>query len=74
MNDPGLVREVVVAVEALIVEPRGGTVSGGGKRARPVGTRDYLGREVVDRHFEGEAVRFRPAASQCLFAARRYDV
>jgi hypothetical protein len=29
---------------------------------------------VVDRHFEGEAVRLSGSAAQYSFAARRYDV
>ena len=50
MDDARLVREVVVPVEPLVVQPRRRAIGGGRQRARSGSARDDLGREMVDRH------------------------
>ena len=50
MNDAGLVRELMVAPEPVVVQLGRGTVSGARDGARSVRAADNLGGEVVDRH------------------------
>ena len=69
MHDAGLVAEVVVAFQPLVVQPRGRTVGARGHGAGPVGAADHLGAEMVDRH------RRLPCSSCHPFSsARRHDV
>ena len=65
VNDAGLVREVVGAVEPLIVQPRRRAIGGGCQRRRARCARDDFGREVVDRH---------DGTSLTLQSGRRHDV
>ena len=50
MDDTRLVGEVVRTIQSIIVEPLGGTVGGGGHRARSRAARNDFCREMVDRH------------------------
>ncbi len=50
MDDAGLVRKVVGAIEPFIAQPGGRAIGRGGKRAGAVCARDHLCREMVDRH------------------------
>ena len=59
MDDAGLVREVVMAVEALVMQPRRRAVRGTRHRARAGAAADDLCREVVDRH-DGAEITLRP--------------
>jgi hypothetical protein len=64
MNDAALGRKIVMAVQALVIEPIRRTIGSRGQRARSVGATDDFGREVVDRHSQ----------SDTLSSARRHDV
>ena len=50
VNDAGLVREVVMPLQAFVKEPRGRAVGGSGQRGRSGGPGNDLCAEVVDRH------------------------
>jgi hypothetical protein len=50
MDDAGLVREIMVTPEPVIVQPLRRTIGRAGNGARSVGAADDLGREMVDRH------------------------
>ncbi len=65
MDDAGLVGEVMVAIQPLVVQPRGGTIGSRGQGARSVGAADDFDAEVVDRH-DGDPIT--------LQSPRRHDV
>jgi hypothetical protein len=50
VHDAGLVGEIVVPIEPLIIEPIGRAIGSGGHGARAGSARNDFGREVVDRH------------------------
>ena len=64
MDDTALVGEVVIAIQALVIEPRGRAIGGRGQRARSVGAADDLRGEMIDRHDD----------LHTLPSARRHDV
>src|SRR3546814_5856252 len=50
MDDAGLVREIMVAPESVIVQSFRRTIGRARNGTRSVGAADDLGREMVDRH------------------------
>jgi hypothetical protein len=50
VHDTGLVGEIVVPIEPLIIDPIGGAIGSGGHRARAGSAGNDFGGEVVDRH------------------------
>ncbi len=65
MNDASLVREIVMPLDPLVMEPRCRTIGSGSNRARSDRAGNDFGREMVDRH-DGNPIT--------LKAARRHDV